>query len=209
VRNIVRFTGFFEVEIPNLSSLLQLLCALLQFKQVVVCCLDSLLVVVVLAFFAADDISESIDVALVALTFLFKLLKLETCAIDVLPQTEAVVRLGLDLTLEAKNLSFSAGDLLTESRDLDLHVVVAARFVIEEEPGIVAFFLESVERDGVGVLASLKLVFLEELLVLQVPVLGLDRVELVPQREVVLVPLLDLEDLCLQLRDQQVLLVAG
>jgi hypothetical protein len=162
-----------------------------------------------LAFFAADDISESIDVALVALTFLFKLLKLETCAIDVLPQTEAVVRLGLDLTLEAKNLSFSAGDLLTESRDLDLHVVVAARFVIEEEPGIVAFFLETVERDGVGVLASLKLVFLEELLVLQVPVLGLDRVELVPQREVVLVPLLDLEDLCLQLRDQQVLLVAG
>lgn len=63
--------------------------------------------------------------------------------------------------------------------------------------------------DGVGVLASLKLVFLEQLLVLQVPVLGLDRVELVPQREKVLVPLLDLEDLCLKLGDQQILLVAG
>lgn len=93
MRDIVRFTSFFEVEIPDLSSLLQLLRSLLQFKQVVVCCLDSLLVVVVLAFFAADDVSESIDVALVTLTFLFKLLKLETCAINVLPQTEAVVRL--------------------------------------------------------------------------------------------------------------------
>ena len=40
-------------------------------------------------------------------------------------------------------------------------------------------------------------------------VLRLNHVQLVSQGEVVLVPLLDLEDLGLQLGDQQVLLVAG
>jgi len=64
-----------------------------------------------------------------------------------------------------------------------------------------------VQADAVGVLASLKLVFLAKLFVLQVTVLGLNAVELVSQREVVLVPLLDLEDLGLQLTDQQVFLV--
>lgn len=40
-------------------------------------------------------------------------------------------------------------------------------------------------------------------------VLGLNGVELVSESEEVLVTLLDLEDLCLQLRDQQVLLIGG
>jgi len=44
---------------------------------------------------------------------------------------------------------------------------------------------------------------------LEVSVLGLDRVELVSQREVVFVALLDLEDFGLQLGDEQVFLVAG
>ena len=57
-------------------------------------------------------------------------------------------------------------------------------------------------------MARLEVVVLEELLVLQVPVLGLDRVELVAQRQVILVALLDLKDLRLELRDQQVFLVA-
>lgn len=63
--------------------------------------------------------------------------------------------------------------------------------------------------DRVGVLASLKLVFLEKLLVLKVAVLRLNRVELVSQRKVVLVTLLDLEDLSFELRDEQVFLVTG
>ena len=58
-------------------------------------------------------------------------------------------------------------------------------------------------------MASLEVVILEQLLVLQVSVLGLDGVQLVPQGEVVLVALLDFEDLGLELRDEQVFLVAG
>lgn len=58
-------------------------------------------------------------------------------------------------------------------------------------------------------MALLKVVVLEQLLVLEVAVLGLDGVELVPEREVVFVALLDLEDLSLKLTDEQVLLIAG
>ena len=65
------------------------------------------------------------------------------------------------------------------------------------------------EGDHVRVLASLELVFLKQLLVLKVAELGLDRVKLVPQSEVVLVALLDFENLCLQLANEQVLLVAS
>lgn len=74
---------------------------------------------------------------------------------------------------------------------------------------IIALLLKAVQGDAVGVLASLELVFLQQLFVLEVAVLGLNSVKLVAQGEVVLVPLLDFEDLSLKLGDQQVFLVAG
>ena len=58
-------------------------------------------------------------------------------------------------------------------------------------------------------MSCLEVVILQQLLILQVTVLGLDGVELIPECKVVLVSLLDLEDLGLQLRDEQVLLVTG
>ena len=51
-------------------------------------------------------------------------------------------------------------------------------------------------------MASLKVVVLEQLFVLEVTVLGLNGVKLVSQGKVVLVTLLNLEDLGLELRDQ-------
>lgn len=65
------------------------------------------------------------------------------------------------------------------------------------------------KRCGVGVVALFEVVVLEELFILEVAVLGLDRIELVSQRQVVFVALLDLEDFSLQLGDEQVFLVAG
>lgn len=58
-------------------------------------------------------------------------------------------------------------------------------------------------------MALLEIVVLQELLVLQVAVLRLDGVKLLTEREVVLVALLDFKNLGLELRDEQVLLVAG
>ena len=56
-------------------------------------------------------------------------------------------------------------------------------------------------------MSCLEIIVLEKFLVLQVTILGLDGVELVAQGHVVLVSLLDLENLRLQLRNQQVLLI--
>ena len=53
------------------------------------------------------------------------------------------------------------------------------------------------KRCGVGVVALFEVVVLEELFILEVAVLGLDRIELVSQRQVVFVALLDLEDFSL------------
>jgi len=50
---------------------------------------------------------------------------------------------------------------------------------------------------------------MEYLLILEVSEFVLLVVELIPKGQVVLVPLLDFEDVCLELRDQEVLLVAG
>lgn len=51
-------------------------------------------------------------------------------------------------------------------------------------------------------MASFEIVVLKHLLVLQVSKLSLNCVQLVPQGEVVLITLLDLEDLGFQLADQ-------
>ena len=75
------------------------------------------------------------------------------------------------------------------------------------ESAIVGLLLEALEADEVAVMASLEVVVLEQFLVLQMSVFGLDSVELVPQSQVVLVALLNLEDLGLKLTDQEVLLV--
>lgn len=81
--------------------------------------------------------------------------------------------------------------------------------LIEEEAGVVNLLAKHVEAGGVGVVALLEIIVLQELFVLEMAVLGLDGVKLVPQSQVVFVTLLDLENLCFELRDQQVLLVAG
>ena len=52
-------------------------------------------------------------------------------------------------------------------------------------------------------------VILHQLLILHVSILGLDRVQLVSQGQVIFVSLLDLKDLSFQLRDQKIFLVAS
>lgn len=63
------------------------------------------------------------------------------------------------------------------------------------EPGIVTLLLESVQRNAVRVVPSFELVVLHEFFILKVSELGLDRVKLVSEREVVFVSLLNLENL--------------
>ena len=106
-----------------------------------------------------------------------------------------MVALGLSLALVAENFSFAASDLVTERRDLHLHVIIRSALVVEVVARVVALLLEPVESDAIGVLAGLELVLLKQFFVLKVTVFGLDAVQLVAQGAVVLVSLLDLEDL--------------
>jgi hypothetical protein len=108
-----------------------------------------LIVVSILTLFASNDVSEAIHVTLITLTFLLELLKLEGCSIDILAESETMVRLRLNFTLKAKNFSFSARDLLTKSSNLNLHVIVGSCLIIKDKSGIVTFFLEAVKSYAV------------------------------------------------------------
>jgi len=177
--------------------------------QVMLSRLDAQVSLSVLALFVAIALTESVDLLLVTATFFLKLGQFKGSSVDIFSEGKRVVTLRLNLALETENLGFTTGNLLTKSSNLNLHVVVAATLIVEVVSGIVALLLEAVEGNTVRVLASLKLVFLEQLFVLQVAVLGLDGVELISQCEVVLVSLLDLEDLGLQLTDEEVFLIGG
>jgi len=81
--------------------------------------------------------------------------------------------------------------------------------LVEDETCVVDFLTQHVESHGVGVVSLLEIVLHQQLFVLEVAVLGLYRVQLVTEGEVVLVTLLNFENLGLELRDQQVLLVTS
>lgn len=82
-----------------------------------------------------------------------------------------------------------------------------AVLLVEEEPGVIDFLLEALQGNEVRIVPGLEVVILQEFLVLEVSVLGLNSVELVTERKVVLVSLLDFENLSLELRDKKVFLV--
>lgn len=190
----VGFGGFAEVEVFMLSHFGQFASAFLELVEVVFRRGDAFSVFSVFTFFVAVAVAETIDFLLVTATFFFELLEFEASVVDVLAESEGVVTLGLALTLVAENFGFTSSDLITEGSDLYLHIVVASALIVKMVASIITFFLQSVQGNAVRVLSSLKLVFLEELLVLEVAVLGLDAVELVTKSAVVLITLLDFKD---------------
>jgi len=117
--------------------------------------------------------------------------------IQVLSKCIAVITFLRNISLGRENFSFTTVDLLAGTSNLSLQVVVLTVLFVEEEAGVIDFFAECVQRVSVGVMSLAEVVVLQELLVLQVAVLGLDGVQLVAESQVVLVALLDLEDLCL------------
>jgi len=61
--------------------------------------------------------------------------------------------------------------------------------------------------DKVAVMSCFEVVILQKFFILKVTILSLDGVELIAQGKVVFVSLLNLEDLCFKLADEQVFLV--
>lgn len=58
-------------------------------------------------------------------------------------------------------------------------------------------------------MSCLEIVILEQFFIGEVAVLGLDRVQLVTERKVVLISLLDFKDLSLELGNEEILLITG
>jgi len=134
---------------------------------------------------------------LIAVALLLEFSQLEVGAIDLLLKRVAMVGLLGDISLGCENFSLTSVDLLPCCGDFPLQVVVVAVLFVKQESGVVDLLSQHVKRCGVGVVALFEVVVLKELFVLEVAVLRLDRVELVSQRQVVFVALLDLEDFSL------------
>ena len=181
MRGVISFRGLLEVVVFVLTDLGEFANSLLQLVQIVFSCFDSLVELRVFPFLVAVAFAETVDLLLIAAAFLLKFLQLEVGSIDVLAERVGVIALALAVALVPENFGFPAGDLLSQGRDLGLHIVISTALVVEVVASIVAFFLETVQSDAVGVLTGLELVLLQQLLVLKVAVLGLNCVKLVPQ----------------------------
>ena len=149
VGGVESLSSLLEVVVSVLRNFLELLCTLLKLEEVVLSSLDALIGLAVFTLLVAVDVAKAIDLLLVAATLLLELLKLEGSCVNIFSEGEGVVALRLALTLVAEDLGLSAGDLLTESTDLHLHVVVATVLIVEVVSGVVALFLEAVQGDAV------------------------------------------------------------
>ena len=149
VGGVESLSSLLEVVVSVLRNFLELLCTLLKLEEAVLSSLDALIGLAVFTLLVAVDVAKAIDLLLVAATLLLELLKLEGSCVNIFSEGEGVVALRLALTLVAEDLGLSAGDLLTESSDLHLHVVVATVLIVEVVSGVVALFLEAVQGDAV------------------------------------------------------------
>lgn len=116
-------------------------------------------------------------------------------------QPIARVRLLCDVSLSCENFLLPSVDLIPSGSNFTLQVVVVAVLFVQQESGIIYLFAEHVEAARVGVVTLFEVIVLEQLFVLQVTILGLDGVELISERKVVFVTLLDLKDLSFKLRN--------
>lgn len=188
-----------EVVLCDIGMLLKVVRSLGHLAEVVVGGLDPLLRVVVLALLDRVNFPKAVHFQLISLSLLLELLELELTNLDLLTSCVTVVRLLLHVALTRKNLSLTAGDLLPDRCDLTLAIVVGSALFIHVVPGVITFFFQSLHGDRIRVVSRFKIVVLEHLLVLKVSEFGLNRVQLVPQGEVVFVALLDLENFSFEL----------
>lgn len=198
-----------ELVVLLVSQFAQLDGSLLGLVEVVVHALEFGVVVLALALSHGHGVPESVDLVLVLSLLLSQLGQFVLEVVGVLPKLVDSIALLTKVSLKRYALLLPSTDLVSDGANFSLVLVVGAVFLIEQEPEVLNLLPEVVEADDVLVVAVVVVIVLHQFLVLEVTVLLLDGVELVSQSQVVLVSLLDLEDLCFELGDEQVLLVTG
>ena len=199
--------GSSALEILGISQFGELLSFFLGLVEIVVDALDLGIVVLALSFLESNGVSQSVDLILVSGLFLSVLGKFILKVVGVLPKAVSLVTLDSNFSLESHTLLLSSADLVPDGSYLSLVFVVRSVLLVQQESEVLDLLSEGVDGDNVLVMSVVVVVVLHQLLVLNMPVLLLNGVELVSQSQVVLVSLLDLKDFGFKLRDQQVLLV--
>ena len=88
-------------------------------------------------------------------------------------------------------------------------LVVGSVLLVQEESKVLDLLSQGVDRHNVLIVSVIVVIILHQFLILDMSVFLLDSVELISESQVVLVSLLNLENLSLKLRDEQVLLVTS
>ena len=201
--------GSSELKVLGVGKLREFVGSLLSLVEVVVDTFEFGVVILALALLEGDRVPEAVDLILVLSLLLAQLSQLVLQVVGVLTQSVDGVALGRQITLEGDALLLAPADLVADGADLGLVLVIGPVLLVGKEAQVLDLLAQRVGSHDVLVVPVVIVIILHKLLVLQVPVLLLNGIQLVPESQIVLVSLLDLEDLGLELGDEQVLLVAG
>jgi len=196
-----------ELEFFSVRQLGEFVCSLLGFVEVIVDTLDPGIVVLALSLLDCYRVSHSIDFILVLGLLLPHLGQLVLQVVCVFPKPISLVALGACLPCERHAFLLPSTNLVSNRRNLGLIFVVGPVLFVKQEAQVFDFFPASHGGDRVLVVTIVVVVVLHELFVLEMSVLLLDGVQLVSQGDVILVSLLNFEDLCLELGNEEIFLV--
>ena len=129
--------------------------------------------------------------------------------ICILPKSIGLVTLDTDLSLESDTFLLSSTNLVPDCSNLSLVLIVRSILLVEKETKVFNLLSESVTSYHVRIVSVVVVVILHQLFILQMSILLLDSIQLIPKRDVVFIALLNLEDLCLKLRNQKILLITS
>jgi len=149
VSGVMSLLGLLKIHVLVLRNFIEFAFTLLKSSEIVLGSLETFVGLAVLALLLAINITKTVHLLLIAASLFLKLLELVGGTVDIFSENVGLVHLGLAVTLVSKDFGLSAGDLLTKSSDLNLHVVVATVLIIEVVSGIVAFFLKTMQVDAV------------------------------------------------------------
>ena len=166
VGTVVGLTGSSELELLGIGEFSKFVSSFLGLEEIVVDSLDSSIVVLAFSFFESDTISKSVDLILVLGLFLTELTKLEGEVVGVLSHGISLVTLGGNLSREGDALLLPSGNLISDSANFRLKLVVVSILLVQEEPKILDFFSKSVDSHNVLIMTIVIVVVLHELLIL-------------------------------------------
>ena len=166
VGTVVGLTGSSELELLGIGEFSKFVSSFLGLEEIVVDSLDSSIVVLAFSLFESDTISKSVDLILVLGLLLTELAKLEGEVVGVLSHGISLVTLGGNLSGEGDALLLPSGNLISDSANFRLELVVVSILLVQEEPKILDFFSKGVDSHNVLIMTIVIVVVLHKLLIL-------------------------------------------